>query len=276
MLARPDPSIPLFIRTPLFVRSKRVFLIRSYRAATPSDLYRHLQAASDRSGKLRRDVLVEDVVESWANQPGYPLITVRRDCRTGALSASQERFYLHRGDAESRGRRIDSEEEAGWWIPLTLITEESNSTFDRINVAAWLEPRANGTTIIGTVGPGSWVIVNVQQVGYYRVNYDENNWKTLAGCLLKAKSMERVHAINRAALLDDAFNLARAGYVDYAIPFDVATYLVRETEYVPWVAAVNSFNFLNRVLATSPRTQRLFQVSDFRFFPPRTSLCDRS
>jgi len=79
---------------------------------------------------------------------------------------------------------------------------------------------------------------------------------------LKLKNFKKIHVINRAALLDDAFNLARAGYVDYSLPFDLATYLTRETEYEPWVAAVNNFNFLNHILACSPPVQQLFQVND--------------
>jgi len=79
---------------------------------------------------------------------------------------------------------------------------------------------------------------------------------------LKLKNFQKIHVINKAALLDDAFNLARAGYVNYSIPFDLTTYLTHETEYEPWVS-VNNFNFLNHILAYSPRVQRLFQVRLF-------------
>lgn len=222
----------------------------SYQAALPSDLYRHLQTASDNSGQLPKHLLVKDIIESWANQPGYPLVTITRNYTTKALFASQERFYLSRHTTQT--------DKSGWWIPLTFVIEESNSTFDRINIAAWLEPQVK-SAIIGSFEPNSWVIFNVQQIGYYRVNYDENNWKMLID-YLRLKNFKKIHAINRAALLDDAFNLARAGYVNYSIPFDIATYLIHETEYEPWVAAVHNFNFLNHILASSPRVQQLFQV----------------
>lgn len=182
-------------------------------------------------------------------------MTVARNYTTKILSVSQERFHLNRQAAET-----DSEK-SGWWIPLTFVIEESNSTFDRTIVAAWLKPQTKNT-IIGSVKSNSWVIFNIQQVGYYRVNYDRNNWKMLIQ-YLKLKNLKKIHVINRAALLDDAFNLARAGYVDYSISFDLARYLTRETEYEPWVAAVNNFNFLNRILACSPQVQQLFQVSDY-------------
>ncbi|XP_025270276.1 aminopeptidase N-like [Camponotus floridanus] len=222
----------------------------SYQAVFPFDLYRHLQTASDKSGQLPKYLVVKDIIESWANQPGYPLVTITRNYTTKILFASQERFYLSHHATQT--------DKSGWWIPLTFVIEESNTTFDRINTAAWLEPQVKNA-IIGSLESNSWVIFNVQQIGYYRVNYDENNWKMLID-YLRSKNFKKIHAINRAALLDDAFNLARAGYVNYSIPFDIATYLIHETEYEPWVAAINNFNFLNHILASSPRVQQLFQV----------------
>lgn len=212
-----------------------------------------MQTASDKSGQLPKYLVVKDIIESWANQPGYPLVTITRNYTTKTLFASQERFYLNHHATQT--------DKSGWWIPLTFVIGESNTTFDRINTAAWLEPQVK-SAIIGSFEPNSWVIFNVQQIGYYRVNYDENNWKMLID-YLRSKNFKKIHAINRAALLDDAFNLARAGYVNYSIPFDIAMYLIHETEYEPWVAAINNFNFLNHILANSPRVQQLFQVSDY-------------
>ncbi|XP_071569022.1 aminopeptidase N [Temnothorax nylanderi] len=236
----------------------------SYQAATPFDLYRHLQAALNRSGQLYKQVPIKDFVESWANQPGYPLVTITRNYTTKTLFASQERFYLNRRAAQT------DLEKSGWWIPLTFVTEKSNSTFDRTTTTVWLKPQ-DKSTIIGSVEPNSWVIFNNQQVGYYRVNYDEDNWKMLIR-YLKSNNFKNIHVINRAALLDDSFNLARAGYVNYSVPFDLARYLRRETEYEPWVAAVNNFNFLNHILACSPRVQRLFQNYANRLLRPISGL----
>lgn len=45
--------------------------------------------------------------------------------------------------------------------------------------------------------------------GYYRVNYEPANWVALANQL--NSSHETIHLLNRAQILDDAFNLARTG-----------------------------------------------------------------
>ena len=46
-------------------------------------------------------------------------------------------------------------------------------------------------------------------LGYYRVNYDTQNWAALATAL--NQSHEVIHLLNRAQIIDDAFNLARNG-----------------------------------------------------------------
>ena len=53
----------------------------------------------------------------------------------------------------------------------------------------------------------NWIKVNVHSIGFYRVNYDEANWRSLIHLLMT--SHEKLSADDRAGLLDDAFALAR-------------------------------------------------------------------
>lgn len=57
----------------------------------------------------------------------------------------------------------------------------------------------------------------------------------------------RIHVLNRAQIVDDAFNLARAGILDYSQMFDIINYLKKETDYFPWYPAITGFNFLRRI-----------------------------
>jgi aminopeptidase N len=79
-------------------------------------------------------------------------------------------------------------------------------------------------------------IINVQQTGYYRVNYDPQNWKDLAN-VLKEDHL-RIHKLNRAQLLGDSFQLARTKHLSYETALDISQYLSSEEEIVPWKAAV--------------------------------------
>lgn len=93
------------------------------------------------------------------------------------------------------------------------------------------------------------MIANIQEVGYYRVNYDIDNWKLLIDQL--SSDHNKIHTINRAQIIDDALDLARADLLDYQIALNTTRYLQREKEFVPWEAALNSFSFLDRMLRRS-------------------------
>lgn len=81
--------------------------------------------------------------------------------------------------------------------------------------------------------------------GYYRVNYDNNTW-TAIGKALKADSHSNIHTINRAQIVDDILNLARAGMVDYWQALTVIQYLEKEENYIPWLSAFNNLLYISR------------------------------
>ena len=54
-----------------------------------------------------------------------------------------------------------------------------------------------------------WVIFNIQQTGFYRINYDIENWMAIKDQLLLNHKI--IHNLNRAQIIDDAFQLAMAG-----------------------------------------------------------------
>ena len=106
------------------------------------------------------------------------------------------------------------------------------------------------------------LIANVQQTGFYRVNYDQRNWQMLAELLLADHAS--VHRINRAQvrlvqnvtqkislpntqkcdticpfqILNDAFDLARSGLLEYPTALATTQYLSLEQDYIPWEAAL--------------------------------------
>lgn len=95
--------------------------------------------------------------------------------------------------------------------------------------------------------------------GYYRVNYDKTNWQLIIKQLNK-NSFGNISTINRAQLIDDALNLARAGRLDYATALSVTSYLAHETEYLPWKAAFTAMHYLDSMLIKMPSYDR-FRVN---------------
>ena len=58
----------------------------------------------------------------------------------------------------------------------------------------------------------------------------------------------KIHVINRAQIIDDALNLARAGHLKYELALGVTSYLNYETEYIPWAAALTALRHLEEML----------------------------
>ena len=100
-----------------------------------------------------------------------------------------------------------------------------------------------------------WLLGNLNFMGYFRTNYDRENWLKIIDQLKRDHLV--FSATERAALIFDSFTFARfkfrkekylfflidylkkffqlrVGYVDYSIALDLASYLINEEDYVPW------------------------------------------
>ncbi|TWW53291.1 Aminopeptidase N, partial [Takifugu flavidus] len=88
---------------------------------------------------------------------------------------------------------------------------------------------------------GEWILANVNRTGYYRVNYDPENWKRLLTQLETDRNL--IPLVNRGQLIDDAFNLARANLVNVTLALDSTRFLRKETEYIPWEAATRNLQY---------------------------------
>jgi len=78
------------------------------------------------------------------------------------------------------------------------------------------------------------------------VNYDTDNWNLI----IKELNENHINILplNRAQLLDDALNLARAGKLPYSLALELTLYLEHDEDYIPWVATLNALSFLDRRL----------------------------
>ncbi|XP_041970230.1 aminopeptidase N-like [Aricia agestis] len=225
--------------TPEVFRRGLVYYLRdnSRRAAVPSNLYVALQRALDESTHSIPYQLAT-VMGRWTSQGGFPVITVNRMApEANSISIKQTRF-LTDSSLVSDDR---------WHIPVNWVLS-TNPNFTDTSPLGWVPPTVTAVSFdIPGLENTEWYIVNKQQTGYYRVNYDIDNWKALAKVLFESHNI--IHLLNRAQLVDDAFNLARNNRLDYSIAFDVSRYLVNETDYIPWASASSAFNYLDVVLS---------------------------
>uniref|UniRef100_A0A3B3UZ19 Aminopeptidase n=1 Tax=Poecilia latipinna TaxID=48699 RepID=A0A3B3UZ19_9TELE len=156
---------------------------------------------------------VQEFMENWTTQIGYPVVTIN----TISGSINQKHF---------------------------LYNSSAGSKFGFVLSFKMCSPNI----FLGTDGmdeliskKGEWILVNINTTGYYRVNYNAENWDRLLWQLETNPS--RIPLMNRAQLVDDAFNLARAKQVDVTLALKSTRFLRSETAYLPWESAIRNLEY---------------------------------
>jgi aminopeptidase N len=203
---------------------RNYLLQKQYDAAISDDLYAGLQQAVNEDYPTGGPN-VATIFRTWETQSGYPVITVSRN--GDQLTLTQDRFFYTNQTSDSV-----------WWVPINYVVG-SNPNFTESKPDLWLQGQKT-VTVANSSAPkmwtnDDWVVVNIQQTSYYRVNYDQSLWNLLIQ-QLNGNNFEHIHLLNRAQLVDDSLNLARAGKIGYDIPFGILEYLVKEADYIPWAS----------------------------------------
>lgn len=99
---------------------------------------------------------------------------------------------------------------------------------------------------IEPLGEDDWFLVNVDRLGFYRVNYDDTNWRRLTSAIKSQRDAFSSQTI--AQLIDDSLSLARDSLVSYRTVFELLEILKNETSIIVWNAAsLNLLELNNRL-----------------------------
>ncbi|XP_028140411.1 aminopeptidase N [Diabrotica virgifera virgifera] len=171
---------------------------------------------------LPPNVNFTDFVDNWTNKPGFPVVNAVFNGKN--VTFSQKRF-LYTGNNNTQ-----------WYIPVTYRLSNSSSyeTF-------WLAPNSS-VTILNNLTDKDWLIVNDDSRGYYRVKYCKRLTQRIQSLL--NQNHTQISELNRAQILDDSLNLARAGYIKYSEAFELLEYLKNETSYFPWFTTIKNMDYL--------------------------------
>ncbi|KAJ8921510.1 hypothetical protein NQ315_003128 [Exocentrus adspersus] len=217
-----------FLSAEVFHKGLNNYLNNSkYSNAEQDDLWQAFTVVSHQSKVLDPDVSVKEIMDTWTLQTGYPVVTAVSIPEGDSLTLTQERFFL---DKEKKA------DDSSWWIPLTYTDSRHNFR------TTWMRKEPEITLSNVVLGEGDWFLLNVNQTGYYRVNYDTRNWHRIINQL--RKDFEVFDLKNRAQFLDDALNLAFSGYISYDIALNVTLYLTKEREFVPWNTGLDNLDYL--------------------------------
>lgn len=189
---------------------------------------------------LPKEVTVKDIMDTWTLQTGYPVLNVVRNYDDGSVELHQQKFNLLPSTSIPNPEPL-------WWIPITY-THGSELMFNETQAKHWLPKQKSITLTDMNVPSSEWMLINLQETGYYRVNYDYRNWHLITDHLMNKKKFEEIVPTNRAQLLDDAMSLANAGYLQYDIALNVTRYLKHEWDYVPLAAGIKVLDYLDGML----------------------------
>jgi aminopeptidase N len=225
-----------FLTLPTFQKGVSNYLKnKAFGNAERDELWAALTEAAVEDNRLPPEVTVKYIMDGWTLQPGYPVLTVE-NADEHFVKMSQKRFFLN--------PNATSQEELTWAVPVNVAYPKSEKdNYTKTVADNWMLKSARTINLELEERP---YVVNVQQTGYYRVNYDERNWKELAE-LLKSDHT-KINELNRAQILDDSLQLARANHLSYEVALGLTEYLSQEMNYIPWQAAFKSFSFIDLML----------------------------
>ncbi|XP_047435973.1 aminopeptidase Ey-like [Mugil cephalus] len=216
-----------FITEKVFSQGLHTYLEEfKYKNTVYQDLWKHLQMAVDKAG-INLPESVESIMNRWILQMGFPVVTI--DTTTGQIT--QKHFLL---DPESEVH-TPSEFNYEWIVPITWMKP------GRAEEQYWLLKKEDSNNNMTIGGANDWLLANINMRGFFRVNYDSQNWEHLLA-KLSSKHAD-IPVINRAQIIDDAFNLARAKIVDTTLALRTTKFLNKEVEYMPWQTARSNLNY---------------------------------
>uniref|UniRef100_A0A4W4G9C7 Aminopeptidase n=1 Tax=Electrophorus electricus TaxID=8005 RepID=A0A4W4G9C7_ELEEL len=211
---------------PVFVKGLIAYLNQfAYGNTVYTDLWGQIQAV-----KLNLPATINEIMNRWTLQMGFPVVTI--DTQTGRIT--QKLFLL---DPDTQLGRPSSYEYE-WFVPIKWMKNGTNMG------QYWLLNETD--THLSMKTNNKWVLANLNISGFYRVNYDSQNWQRLLSQLTTDHTA--IPIINRAQIIDDAFSLSRAKIISTTVALSTTKYLSKETEYVPWESAVRNLNHFSDML----------------------------
>ena len=194
-------------------------------AVTPDNLWTSLEAINPGSD-------ITKTIAPWTTTAGFPLVTAILTANE-TLKLTQKRF-LSKSKVHNDLTMYN--------VPVTVAIDSMADYSKTTPIAIFTIEEGKTEKIITLPKPvQKYFIMNVQQTGYYRVNYDAENWGKISEAL-HMPAHDGIHVMNRAQIVDDLFNLAKVGIVQYQDVIDIISYLKTEKNYIPWLSAITGLS----------------------------------
>ncbi|XP_025265823.1 aminopeptidase N-like [Camponotus floridanus] len=228
-------EIPRFIKASIMFRTlhhifmKEIFQtgIQEYILAhyTGSDDFWNIAQSSLDKSSVEIKYNVKDRIANWGQLKYYPVINVKRNYNNNRLNISVENF------------------DTDIWIYMN-ITTQTHYNLRKYLPAVWLTPHISYHILnIDFINKNDWVLVNLQQIGCYRVNYDDENWNRLSK-YLNSTYFKKIDVLDRAKIIDDTFHFLMTGRLNFTVFLDISYYLWRDRDYIAWYPMFKNLEYV--------------------------------
>ena len=197
---------------------RRYMAAHKYSNSTTTDLW---NALAESSGKP-----VGDIATGWVQQPGFPLVEVKRE--NDKVSLKQERLTVN----------FKNPPALRWQIPVTYFVVGRDQRKSRL--------MANETHALEKIAADAVLKLNADGAGNYRVLYDDKSWDLLLAALPKLKVEDRVN------LLSDEWALVQANRAPLALYLRLVEALPSVNELAERDQMISAFDFTNRLFVGQP------------------------
>jgi tricorn protease interacting factor F2/3 len=166
-----------------------------YSNAKASDLWTSLSAISNTP--------IKQIMESWINQPGHPIIETK----------------IHNNKLILNQKRFNSKNNQTWQIPLLIKT--NNTTIKTL-----LTKKSQSLQLPKNT---NWFKLNEEQEGFYKVKYQNENLEKLKPLISK----NQLSTLDRANIQNDLFSLSRINEIPISTYLDfIKSFNNEKSEYV--------------------------------------------
>lgn len=230
-----------------FLKGLRPYLKKySYGNATTKQLWEMLEKATGKP--------VRSVMGTYTRQAGYPLVIVqekelsRKELRSFELK--QQRF-LFDGSSDRKNPT--------WAIPIGVI----GSSFPK---SSYRYMRSKKMDLTVKAAANDWIKLNPGTGALYRVLYPEHMRHCLAKAIKEVDS--RIAPADRIGLLDDAFALARAGYLPTTEALELLESYRNEKNCYVWTVIASAFGAMDYIIDSKDPERIAFESYARKFFEP--------
>ncbi|XP_032687707.1 thyrotropin-releasing hormone-degrading ectoenzyme-like [Odontomachus brunneus] len=170
---------------------------------------------------------VNQIMNTWLTGKHHPELLAERNYKQETVS------FL------SLATLLDENE---WIIPVNYITA---STFDFYNISHifWLHWSNMNNTIITKFDEfyntmDSFYIFNAEQTGYYRINYDDKNWRMIS-TYMEENDIANIPPLTRAQLVNDAYYFTTIRELKGSTFVEIIRHLQWDGDFIAWYPMFN-------------------------------------